>query len=246
MNKLILGETLKTLPHFGDASFDAIVTDPPYSSGGMFRGDRANGVADKYQVTGTVKKYSPFGGDNRDQRSYYFWAVLWMGELFRISKDQGWIFLFTDWRQLPLMTDILQAGGFVWRGVIPWNKTEAARPTRGRFRAQCEYILWGSKGFVNETSQECLPGFFTYVIKPGEKKHITGKPLGLMRDLIKITPPGGHVLDCFMGSGPTGVACTETGRNFTGIEQDPEYFRIASLEIAKAEGNRVFPGFENV
>jgi hypothetical protein len=53
---------------------------------------------------------------------------------------------FTDWRQLPMLTDVLQAGGFVWRGVMPWDKTESSRaPHTGYFRHQCEYVVWGPR-----------------------------------------------------------------------------------------------------
>ncbi len=53
--------------------------------------------------------------------------------------------------------------------------------------------------------------------------------------LRKLTQPGDTVLDPFMGSGTTGVACVRTGRNFIGIEIDPAYFKIAQERIALAE-----------
>lgn len=68
--------------------------------------------------------------------------------------------------------------------------------------------------------------------------HPHEKPLGVMRWLIEtMCPPGATVLDPFMGSGTTGVACVETGRNFIGIEIDPEYFAIAERRIAEAQRN---------
>jgi site-specific DNA-methyltransferase (adenine-specific) len=66
--------------------------------------------------------------------------------------------------------------------------------------------------------------------------HPTVKPIKLMRYLCKlITPPGGTVLDPFMGSGTTGVACVQTGRNFIGCEIDPKYFAVAERRIKQAE-----------
>jgi DNA modification methylase len=66
--------------------------------------------------------------------------------------------------------------------------------------------------------------------------HPTQKPVALMEYLIKTyTNPGDTVLDNCMGSGTTGVACVNTGREFIGIEQDPNYFQIASTRIAIAE-----------
>lgn len=66
--------------------------------------------------------------------------------------------------------------------------------------------------------------------------HPTQKPVALMRWLVRlIGPPGGTVLDPFMGSGTTGVACVTEGREFIGIELDPDYHRIAQARIAHAE-----------
>ena len=66
--------------------------------------------------------------------------------------------------------------------------------------------------------------------------HPTQKPVALMEDLVKTyTNPGDTVLDFTMGSGSTGVACANTGRQFIGIERDDKYFAIASERIAAAE-----------
>ena len=62
------------------------------------------------------------------------------------------------------------------------------------------------------------------------------KPIGLMEKLVdRFTAPGSTVVDPFMGSGTTGVACVRTGRNFIGIEIDPGYFDIAKSRIEKAQ-----------
>lgn len=55
-----------------------------------------------------------------------------------------------------------------------------------------------------------------------------------MRDLLRIVPPGTAVLDPFMGSGTTGVACVQTGRAFVGIELDPAHFDNACERINEA------------
>ena len=69
-----------------------------------------------------------------------------------------------------------------------------------------------------------------------EGKHPTEKPLSLMQHIIKTsTRENATVLDCFAGSGTTGVACVQTGRNFVGIEIDADYFAIAEKRIAEAQ-----------
>ena len=64
------------------------------------------------------------------------------------------------------------------------------------------------------------------------KFHMTGKPVDLMKQLCQAVPPGGVILDPFMGSGSTGVAALEMGYRFIGIEQDQHYFDIAATRLA--------------
>jgi hypothetical protein len=68
-------------------------------------------------------------------------------------------------------------------------------------------------------------------------RHPTQKPLALMRWLVKLAcPPGGLVLDPFLGSGTTALACLETGRGCIGVERDPTYYAIAQRRLAAARG----------
>lgn len=231
------GEAFRVLQSLPDDSVDAIITDPPYSSGGFTRSDRTGDPASKYVQTGTLIDRPSFSGDNRDQRSYLAWCTLWMSEALRVLKPSGYALIFTDWRQLPITTDALQCGGFVWRGVVSWDKTEASRPPHtGYFRHQCEFIVWGTKG----VSVPCQhggpwPGCIRVPVRQADKLHITGKPTDLLRQLVQVAPPGGIVLDPFMGSGTTGHACEIEGRRFIGSEMNAGYFEVATKRIQRAQ-----------
>lgn len=139
------GEALAVLAEIPTASVDAVITDPPYSSGGQVRGDRMGSARSKYVSTSAQHTLETFGGDNRDQRSYQYWCALWLAECLRVTKPGGVLAMFTDWRQLPATTDAVQAGGWVWRGIIPWVKPDA-RPQKGRFSASAEYVVWATNG----------------------------------------------------------------------------------------------------
>ena len=70
----------------------------------------------------------------------------------------------------------------------------------------------------------------------GNKKHPTEKPVELLKVLIENSSNEGDiVMDCFMGSGSTGVACLETNRGFIGIEIDKKYYDIAVERIKEIE-----------
>ena len=178
------------------------------------------------------KSFHPsFTGDNRDQRGYAYWSALWLSECLRIAKPGAPICLFTDWRQLPVSTDMLQAGGWVWRGIVVWDKTEGARPTMGRFKAQAEFIVWASNGpMPTDRGVGTLNGVFRHAPFRG-KQHIAGKPEGLMRDLVAICPPYGSILDPFMGSGTTLTAARALGYRVVGIEIEERYCEIAAKRI---------------
>jgi site-specific DNA-methyltransferase (adenine-specific) len=234
---LYAGDALAILAALPAASVDAVITDPPYSSGGMVRGDRANSdVSSKYSgwAGNGIWDGEDFTGDNRDQRAYGYWCALWLGECLRVTRTGGTCLLFTDWRQLPVTTDALQAGGWVWRGIVPWAKP-FSRPHSGRFRAQCEYVIWGSAGPMGGADKDIpsLPGFYQEA-PPREREHQTQKPLSIMRDLVKIVPAGGIVLDPFMGAGTTGVAAVIEGRDFTGVELAPHYQQVARERVEAA------------
>jgi site-specific DNA-methyltransferase (adenine-specific) len=234
---LYLGDCREILPELGKV--DAVITDPPYSSGGVFRTDRASrSTADKYIGGGYVDLAAAlarpeFIGDNKDQRAFLAWASLWLEQAREATRGGGVCCLFTDWRQLPTMTDALQGGGWVWRGMAVWDKTEAARPQKGWFRNQCEFVVWGSHGPMSMEG-ECLPGVFRQAVLGEGKEHIAGKPVAVMTEIVRICPQGQLILDPFMGSASTGVAALKLGRKFIGIEIEPKYFDIACRRIEEA------------
>ena len=148
INKIYCGDCLPILKTFDDCSVDAVITDPPYSSGGATMAERQKDPVKKYEQSGNKIIHRPtFWGDTKDQRSWMHWCNLWISECQRILKPNGYFLMFTDWRQLPAATDVLQIGELIWRGIISWDKGNSARaPHKGYFRHQCEYIVWGTKG----------------------------------------------------------------------------------------------------
>lgn len=241
---LYSGDAMAALASLPTASVDVLLTDPPYSSGGMVRGDRAGtDVKSKYSGSyGNQPDHAEFTGDNRDQRGYGYWCALWLSECLRIVKPGGLALLFTDWRQLPVTTDALQAGGFVWRGIVPWYKP-ATRPMPGGFSSSCEYVVWGSAGpmerdYANGTY---LPGFFQ-ALPPRDREHLTQKPVEVIRQLVQVAPVDGVILDPFAGSGTTGVASVIEHRKFIGCELSQHFVDVAVRRCREAQLHPVARG----
>lgn len=216
------------------SGIDALITDPPYSSGGAFRGDRTASVVSKYvQSTAQTATYRPdFAGDNRDQRSFLAWSTLWLNAARHAMTPGAAAALFTDWRQLPTTTDALQAAGFIWRGIAPWAKTNP-RTSAGITNA-CEYIAWGTLGPYERDPAIYLPGYIVQATLTGERKdHIAQKPIEVMRWLAQMCPPGGTILDPFMGSGVTLRAAKDVGCRAIGVDVDERYCEIAANRLAQ-------------
>lgn len=230
---LYLGDCLEIIPTL--EKVDAVVTDPPYSSGGQFRGDRTQKTSTKYVQTDSVfTTRDEFAGDNRDQRAFLAWSSMWFAKLLQISNDGATLCAFTDWRQLPTMTDAVQCGGWVWRNIVTWWKP-GIRMQRGRFSSSAEYLIYASHGVPIE-GERSPQNVLSFAPVGGEDKgHIAEKPIQLLETIVGITLPGATIIDPFMGSGTTGAACANLGRRFIGIEIEPRYFDIACKRIEQAQ-----------
>lgn len=232
------GDALTILPTL-DTAVDAVIADPPYNSGGRTMTERTSRTAREKYLTEGGRNHGhdlgDFTGDNRDQRSYLAWLSLVLAQCYRLTRPGGAALVFTDWRQLPTTTDALQAAGYTWRGIAVWHKP-IARPQPGRLRQDCEFIVWGSNGaMIPGNDPVYLPGHFTGSQPRGkDRKHITQKPEDVMRQLVRIVPAGGTVLDPFTGSGTTGAAALTEGRRFIGIEGSAQYAAVARERLTAA------------
>lgn len=233
-----MGDCLEYMRTMPDKSIDAVITDPPYSSGGMVRGDRMGSVANKYIQTDSVDTFRiPFTGDNRDQRGFLVWCSMWMGEARRISKPGAFIGVFTDWRQLPTVTDALQCGGWVWRGISTWWKP-GIRMQKGRFSLSAEYVVFGSNGELTDGEQSPQNVYKCAPVSGEDKEHIAEKPIEVLRWIIGATPKGSLIFDPFMGSGVTGAAAIATERDFIGCEIEDVHYQTARRRIKQAQEAR--------
>jgi site-specific DNA-methyltransferase (adenine-specific) len=235
------GEALNTMNALPSGIADVLMTDPPYSSGGMFRSDRNTDPKDKYrgwshspeETRKPAAEYGTFAGDNRDQRSWACWVSAWSWSALRLTKEGGSAFVFSDWRQLPAATDAVQLGGWTWRGVVVWDKG-VGRPVKGCFRNHVEYVVWATHGKPSDEA-EGYPSAIISVptVRHGEREHVTQKPVELLRHLLSIVPNKTPlVLDPFMGSGSTLVAAKQMGVRAIGIELDEKYCEMAAKRCA--------------
>lgn len=120
--------------------------------------------------------------------------------------------------------------------ILCWNKTNAMPLFNNKYLTDKEYCLYFRKGgYCQPVSYESAKTVFNLPINYKDKKmygHPTIKPLSIIKTMIQNSSKEKDiVLDCFMGSGTTGVACKELKRDFIGIEIDKTYFEIAQKRI---------------
>jgi len=206
---LFQGDCLEIMKDIPDKSIDLILTDPPYGIG----------IANKECVgggswRGKTKKFDIKEWDNNKINKNYF------DEIFRISKNQI-VFggnYYSDWF----------SSSSCW---LVWYKRDGL-PTRTF--ADCE-LAWTSFNEPSRVFNFKQDGF----IRDAKEKytHPTQKPIALMEwCLNKYSKFNDLVLDCFMGSGTTGVASLKLNRRFIGVELDEKYFGIAKERIGSWKG----------
>ena len=119
--EIIHGDSLTVLESFPPSTFDAVITDPPYASGGRTQAEKSKATAKKYSSMGGNAP-PDFDGDAKDQRSWTRWAAEWLYLARRAAKPGAPVCMFIDWRQLPCASDALQWAGWIWRGIAVWDK----------------------------------------------------------------------------------------------------------------------------
>ncbi|KKL28971.1 hypothetical protein LCGC14_2369820 [marine sediment metagenome] len=208
---LYLGDCLEILPTLGKV--DAVVTDPPYGIGfkwtGAARGGRGPGLKWKGPPHNHQPAWSDIVGDDLT-----FDPSLWL-----------------SFPQVILWGGNNYAGMPAARGWLVWDKRRDTTPdhhgdaelawTNIDSVIRIHRQLW--RGIVREGAEN---------VANGGKHHPTQKPEALMRWCVEMT--SGAVIDPFMGSGTTGVACAKLGRKFIGIEIEERYFNIACKRIEEA------------
>lgn len=207
---------LKEIP---DESIDLILTDPPYGI--------SQELNCKGQRLGTTAKLNfNFGEWDQFNKEWFKIAV---------KKTSGWMISFCAKKDIGFYWDILEKSDFKAIDVIVWQKPDPI-PLNGKTKMlnAWEAAIIGKKAGAY-FSGRCQHNIFKYQAPKGKSRvHPTQKPVGLMKELITLTTKKGDlVLDPFMGSGTTAIACIATGRNFIGFEIDKKYYK-QSLDRIKS------------
>lgn len=222
--RLYLGDAREVLPTL--APVDLICTDPPYlvSKGGFAANLQLEGG-----FGGWMKEYGNQGDIVQCDLEFSDWMPL----VFAALAEQAHAYFMSNGRNVRTMQGAAEEAGFRFHTLLVWDK-RTALPNK-YYQNVTEFGLFMFKGkarTINDPASKNLISIF----QRDESSHPTEKPVELMRYWIgNSSAAGDTVLDPFMGSGTTGVAARQMGRDFVGIEQDPKWFDIACRRIEDAQ-----------
>lgn len=230
---LYRGDCLDVLPTLDAGSVDLVVTDPIYgvSQVGVIH-QKANGKG--------TRNFDFFEGDSPQEAIDLAVAALRITDNLLTPSGSGYAWM--GHRQFAEVCIDLERRGWKTR-FLAWSKLyPAPAPPGSGWPSGAELCLyWFKPGRQwNHNGKNCPRSNVIHADsyrfgQPGKVDHPTQKPLECVEPLIVASSPqGGVVLDPFMGSGTTGVACIQTGRQFIGIEKEPKYFEIACRRIEQA------------
>lgn len=221
-------DCLDGLREVPDGSVDLIITDPPYFLSMGHAGSKENAFNTNSDQVNSNRTF----GDLAIAKPFY--RQLFQ-EFRRVLKPDGHFYFFTDWRgyafYFPIMAEELPV-----RNMLVWDKKSGPG---SYYTFAHELIIFGTSAtrllHKGGTNVWRMPAFSSGAAKTnGTKVHPTQKPIELIEKMIQDgSEPGAVVLDTFMGSGTTAVACLRTGRNFIGFELSERYHAIAQARIAE-------------
>lgn len=214
---LLLGDCLELLP----VKADCFISDPPY-------GDRTHKGHDA-----SANGHAGFGHDRskRNGIDYVAWTATEVRSVCQTLPDSGWTCFLSDhtlareWER-----ELAAVGRYVFAPLPCIVPGRSVRLTGDGPSSWTDWLI------VARTKKEIkwgtLPGY--YEGKAGEIQHMGGKPLGMMCRIVSdYSRSGDTVADICMGAATTGVACLRTGRNFIGIEKDPQHFETACARLKR-------------
>ena len=209
-------------------TFGAVITDPPYSSGGLYRADRAPSPDRKY-CAGVA-----FGGDNKDQWSHTTWSAAWMGAALSLCAPSAPLAVFTDWRQVATQITAAQWGGWVYRGLGAWHKPSGRPNNSGGWSRAPELVVLSTNGPGAHSGDFVDALHIADALPASRRRHLAQKPGSVADWLAALAPRDAVVLDPFVGSGALLAGCLRRGQSVVGVDLDAAHCETAARTLAQA------------
>jgi len=223
LNRIYQGDCLDLMREMPDKSVDLVLTDPPYKVSQKYGG----GVdADNLIAVSSILKTFP--------------------EISRILKDGRFFVCYYDNRILPFIFEATRGTDLVYRkSIYLYRRWGNANRWVGWMQCTDPCLLFvkgNDKPFTPEINGRQVK-HDTYIKSSPESEdtgHPAQKPLEMIKDIVDwCSNKGDVVLDPYCGSATVPVACVDLGRNYIGIEKEPEYIKIAEKRLEKVNNHKI-------
>ena len=210
---------------------DAVIMDPPYSTGARTDSERQVRPA----MSRTLEDEDWFSHDTMTTWGFQWFLRALLTRARGVLPEGAHLYTFCDWRQTPNVYAILESSGYRVNHCLVWRKAHFGM---GSFwRNQHENIVFASHGKPTPMRRHDRGSVLDCAnVAPSKRHHPTEKPVDLLRTIVDAAP-GGTILDPFMGSGSTAIACFKEGRRFVGCEIDRRWFDVAVERINRQTGD---------
>lgn len=223
INQVCCGDALDLLKLLPDKSVDLVLTDPPYNTG-----------MSQKESSGSTR-LSHFFDDAYTDQEYQNLVDICAKEFYRVLKDDRYIYVYINWKEYPRWYNSLKVAGFDVKACIVWDKV--VHGLGSQYKYTHEFIIFAEKGNPPIKQPSELNGYYKDIwsiqrINPQEKQHDTQKALGVVElPILHATNESNLILDPFMGSWTTAVACQHLKRNFIGSELSEKYCQIGEQRL---------------
>lgn len=221
------GDSLEVIPELEDDSLRAVVTDPPFSSGGRRESSRSL----RKSLTRATDDDDWIAGDAMSTTGFV-WTMRELARMCHPKVVQGGHFLFfIDWRMHGNLSGALESADLRQHPTLVWDKKHFGMGTL--FRNQHEWIVHFSKGNPLEPGRRDVGNVLSFqAVRGGE--HPTEKPVPLMEKVVTVVAPiGTTILDPFAGSSSTLIAAKHNGIKAIGIELDERWCEESARRLSQ-------------
>lgn len=239
---LIWADCVPTMHRFPDGVFDLVFADPPYNL------SKPKGLA--WAFSSHVSPSESW--DMFSAMDFEIFNERWLTEAWRVLRPGGALVVCGSYHSIFGVGSIVQRlpDAKVLNDIIWWKPNAQPNITCRSFKQSTETLLWVAKGkkwtfnyreMKEENEGKQMPNVWRIPVTPAREKvagrrHPTQKPLALVRRVLRAaTRPGDLVLDPFMGTGTTAVACAEMGRRFVGCEVEPSWQPLVAERLASVQ-----------
>lgn len=223
------GDCLEVMAAMEDGSIGAVLTDPPYSSGGR----RENARSLRKSMLRSEEDDDWIRGDAMSTQGF-IWLMRQCGlQWRRILIPGGHALAFIDWRMAPNLAAALESADLRQHPVLVWDKQ--AFGMGAIFRNQHEFIVHMSAGNPIDPQRKNVGNVLRFpAVHVSQRVHDCEKPVPLLHTLLSVvTPPGATVLDPYAGSGSVLVAAKNLGLPAIGIDSDERCCEQAARRVSQ-------------